>query len=825
MNRMFQQGITAFALLAGLSAPLVIAQNAQALSPRADPLLSVDLNRQEIVGRLMTQWQAEFAPAQRDGFKANLLGLRADRLLAVSLVGSFDGVLQVLYGQEKADQAAVVRNTLNALGTNSNQRDGQKALGDASIDLVYTPLTPCRLFDTRTGQGSLLGTVGGIFNPNTRRTISPAGGCGVPASGVKSLVMGLTTRNSTPGSGGYIAVVAPGAGITATVDIFNLGSEWSATTVFAPTSASGQFDVFVSTATADVVMDVVGYFAPPPQPIGDITEVNTGTPTTTGLTGGTTSGIAALSLTPGFKLPQGCTTNQIPSYNSGTGLWACATDANSGGTVTNVTASAPLASTGGTTPNISLTGVVPLANIPDLGAGYIKNGASLQASSNFNISGNGFVAGNVGVGTTSTSSKLTVAGTMESTSGGVKFPDGTTQASAPFQWQVVAGTTQQALPNFGYTLTNASQVTVTLPTAPNVGDTVRVSGVGTGGWKLAQNAGQFVNTVNLGPSGSAGQAWTPRDSARDWQSVASSADGSKLVAAHSGGFLYTSIDSGVTWLPRDSVRNWNAVASSTDGNKLVAVDNGGRLYTSTDSGATWTVRESTRNWYSVASSADGSKLVAGVQGGQLYTSIDSGVTWLPRDSARQWYAVASSADGGKLVAVDFSAAGRIYTSTDSGVTWFPRESNRLWVSVASSADGGKLVAGVNGGQIYTSTDSGVTWLPRESSRSWQGIASSADGSKLLALNNPGMLYTSIDFGVTWTPREKLRNWASVASSADGSKLVAAAYLSDRLYTTSASTTLGAVGYLSGGPSSAIELQYIGSGQFVPISYVGAITNY
>lgn len=42
----------------------------------------------------MTQWQSDVAAPQRESFKAKLAGLRADRLLAASLVGSFDGVLQ-----------------------------------------------------------------------------------------------------------------------------------------------------------------------------------------------------------------------------------------------------------------------------------------------------------------------------------------------------------------------------------------------------------------------------------------------------------------------------------------------------------------------------------------------------------------------------------------------------------------------------------------------------------------------------------------------------------------------------------------------------------
>ena len=38
--------------------------------------------------------------------------------------------------------------------------------------------------------------------------------------------------------------------------------------------------------------------------------------------------------------------------------------------------------------------------------------------------------GNVGIGTVSPAQKLSVVGIIESTTGGIKFPDGTTQTSA-----------------------------------------------------------------------------------------------------------------------------------------------------------------------------------------------------------------------------------------------------------------------------------------------------------------------------------------------------------------------------------------------------------
>lgn len=398
-----------------------------------------------------------------------------------------------------------------------------------------------------------------------------------------------------------------------------------------------------------------------------------------------------------------------------------------------------------------------------------------------------------------------------------------------FPWTVVTANTQMT-GNNGYIANGSGLITLTLPVSASlsIGDTVRVNGVGASGWKIAQRASQAILINSLKISNQSG-VWVPRDSARSWWSVASSADGVKLAAADSSGYLYTSIDSGRSWIARDSVRTWWSVASSSDGVKLAACDAGGLIYTSTNSGLTWTGQTNSLSlfWQCVCSSADGAKLAACAFNAGIYTSTNSGVTWIARDASRQWNGIASSADGTKLVAC--VSNGQIYTSTDSGVTWAPRETNREWTAVASSADGVKLVACVVNGQIYTSTDSGLTWTPRGISRAWQSLASSADGTKLAACAyGDEEIYTSSDSGITWTLSASGQYWDRIASSADGTKLVACTY-GNQIYTydsvasSLASTIVGTAGYISGGQNTALELQYVGNDTFVPLSHEGSLS--
>ena len=59
-------------------------------------------------------------------------------------------------------------------------------------------------------------------------------------------------------------------------------------------------------------------------------------------------------------------------------------------------------------------------------------------------------------------------------------------------WNEETGTSESMLVNNGYIANNAGLVTFTLPTTAAIGDIVRVTGKGAGGWRIAQNAGETI---------------------------------------------------------------------------------------------------------------------------------------------------------------------------------------------------------------------------------------------------------------------------------------------------------------------------------------------
>lgn len=61
------------------------------------------------------------------------------------------------------------------------------------------------------------------------------------------------------------------------------------------------------------------------------------------------------------------------------------------------------------------------------------------------------------------------------------------------KWNIVSGTSQQMVPWNAYTANNAGLVTLTLPASAKAGTEIEVSGLGAGGWTIAQNASQLIH--------------------------------------------------------------------------------------------------------------------------------------------------------------------------------------------------------------------------------------------------------------------------------------------------------------------------------------------
>jgi len=276
------------------------------------------------------------------------------------------------------------------------------------------------------------------------------------------------------------------------------------------------------------------------------------------------------------------------------------------------------------------------------------------------------------------------------------------------------------------------------------------------------------------------QTWTQTSApSNDWNSVACSADGTKIAALASDG-IYFSTNSGATWTL--SGAPMSSVALSADGNKWAAVNNGFDVYTSTNWGTTW----ATNNMASklihydfgitlIASSADGSKLMTGPE---VSISSDSGMTWTATGlTVHPSGSVASSADGTKLFAATASGVGfGVYLSTNSGAYWFSNSAPVFFIeSIASSADGNKLAL-ITGSGIFISTNMGTIWTETTNlpAAIFLRIASSADGSKLIASDNE-TLYVSVDSGATWTTNnpDGANTEKTVTLSVDGNKFIAA----------------------------------------------------
>ena len=237
-----------------LSAPVI------SLRPGASALLAIDQNRATVIDRIVAQWGEALAQSSAalsaQQLRSLLSGLRADHLLAASLAGNLEGLRNAI-SQAISSTAAVSPSLIHT-----------KALGDSSDDLVYTPVVPCRIVDTRNAGGQIGSNSSRDFNVwVSSGGFGAQGGsatnCNVPANPV-AVVLNITAVTPS-GAGNFIAYPTGSPTFTSVLN-YQSGENALANGAIVPAcvpNCAKQLTIATNGAGADAVIDIAGYFKPP----------------------------------------------------------------------------------------------------------------------------------------------------------------------------------------------------------------------------------------------------------------------------------------------------------------------------------------------------------------------------------------------------------------------------------------------------------------------------------------------------------------------------------------------------------------------------------
>jgi hypothetical protein len=144
---------------------------------------------------------------------------------------------------------------------------GLNSLGDSQADLVYTPLTPCRIIDTRLAGGAIAAGTARTFLVTGADYSAQGGsatGCGVPYGPTSAAVVNFVAVNPT-GAGNFSLSPFGSPMPLSSIINFRAGVNLANGLVVAtcnPSTATCDSDITIkaNASAADLVADVQGYF-------------------------------------------------------------------------------------------------------------------------------------------------------------------------------------------------------------------------------------------------------------------------------------------------------------------------------------------------------------------------------------------------------------------------------------------------------------------------------------------------------------------------------------------------------------------------------------
>ncbi len=226
--------------------------------------------RSQVARDFVTKWggyfqQAYNQPMSRWAVKQGQIIGKADanNLRNAMSKTTLEAAMMALRGQDMSDDKAI-----DYMATREQKgMVGPMALGDLASDLVFVPLPPCRIFDTRSGSPLSSGGTRSFdtypFGGNTNFTYqggTAAGNCGMDPAAAAVMI---NIAAPIPTVGGFLTVYPYGTTRPLASNLDYFAGELKNNEIVAK-SANGLFDITVyAHGSTNVVGDVVGYFIRP----------------------------------------------------------------------------------------------------------------------------------------------------------------------------------------------------------------------------------------------------------------------------------------------------------------------------------------------------------------------------------------------------------------------------------------------------------------------------------------------------------------------------------------------------------------------------------
>lgn len=224
-----------FGLMMIFSAPFY----AQEVESSPADLAEIAANRDAVMDEIVETWSAE-AEGWEEQFGINVSMADDNKLLALRNAVDFDEVIAIL------------------------DSDMLEHLGDTSSDLVYTPVTPCKIVDTRYGGGGFI-AAGSTRNYQTYGSLGFQGGSSCSSPRGEPSAVHLSVVVVTPNGQGNIKthpyLTSSSTGLA--VNFANIGTNLAnAGTVGVTRYNTYDISVSANNAGAHVTIQVLGYYYP-----------------------------------------------------------------------------------------------------------------------------------------------------------------------------------------------------------------------------------------------------------------------------------------------------------------------------------------------------------------------------------------------------------------------------------------------------------------------------------------------------------------------------------------------------------------------------------